>query len=72
MPILASFYIFLSLLEGKTESFAALTEECRLKLGTTLFARYCFMVPTQVSDELDILDLVQLTLELSAHYRCES
>ncbi|TRY80000.1 hypothetical protein TCAL_07045 [Tigriopus californicus] len=48
VPILSSFYVFLSVLEGKTESFKSVTEECATKLQTTLFARYCFMIPAQL------------------------
>ena len=47
-PILGSFYLFLSALEGKTQNVETLTEECRIKLGATLKARYCFMLPAQV------------------------
>ena len=49
IPILGSFYVFLSALEGKNESLATLFEECNVKLWATLKARYCFMLPTQVS-----------------------
>lgn len=48
LPILASFYVFLSALEGKTSSLSQLLEECRVKLAETLKARYCFMIPAQV------------------------
>lgn len=44
---MASFYVFLSALEGKTQSVDALTEECRVKLSTTLKARYAYMIPAQ-------------------------
>ncbi len=48
LPILASFFIFLSALEGKTRSWSELVEECDVKLKETLKARYCFMIPAQV------------------------
>ncbi len=51
LPILASFYVFLSALEGKTKSLSNLVEECNVKLWATLKARYCFMVPAQVSPQ---------------------
>lgn len=50
LPILGSFYLFLSALEGKTQSFSQWTEECQVKLKETLKARYCFMIPAQVRD----------------------
>ena len=49
LPILGSFYIFLSALEGKTDSMNELMKECNVKLFATLKARYCFMLPAQVS-----------------------
>ncbi len=52
MPILSAFYVFLSFMEGKTESWSSLTYECRVKLPTTLAARYCFMLPAQVNTKL--------------------
>jgi hypothetical protein len=48
LPILGSFYVFLSALEGKTNNLEEVMEECNTKLWTTLKARYCFMVPAQV------------------------
>ena len=48
IPILGSFYVFLSALEGKNDSLESLFEECNVKLWATLKARYCFMLPTQV------------------------
>ena len=48
IPILGSFYVFLSALEGKNDSMESLFEECNVKLWATLKARYCFMLPTQV------------------------
>lgn len=50
LPILGGFYLFLSALEGKTNSFEEWTEECKVKLWSTLKARYCFMIPAQVRD----------------------
>lgn len=47
IPILGSFYVFLSALEGKNDSMESLFEECNVKLWATLKARYCFMLPTQ-------------------------
>lgn len=48
LPILASFYVFLSALEGKTDSWKGLVQECQVKLWATLKARYCFMLPAQL------------------------
>ena len=48
LPILGSFYLFLSALEGKVNSLGEWTEECEVKLWSTLKARYCFMIPAQV------------------------
>ena len=47
-PILVGFYLFLSLLEGRTGSLYELTAECRAKLPATIKARYCFWLPAQV------------------------
>jgi len=40
-PIIILFYTSMSIMEGKKDVLA----ECRAKLGTTLQARYCFMLP---------------------------
>ena len=54
IPILGSFYVFLSALEGKNDSMESLFEECNVKLWATLKARYCFMLPTQVSNPMEL------------------